>query len=93
MPTLHLIRAATVRRPLLNERQVAEFFNCSVKVVQKWRQNGKGPPWERIGPSMVRYDPDRLDEWRSEGAGAPDARQEHLRLIVAARQNIGSENS
>ena len=86
MPTLHLVRATTVRRPLLTERQVAEFFACSVKVIQKWRQNGGGPPWERIGPSMVRYDPDKLDLWRAEGENAPDARRQTGHILAAQRQ-------
>ena len=65
----------TARRPLLNERKVADFLNCSVKVLQKWRAEDRGPLWFRIGPSMVRYDPDDVDRYVREGERQPDQRR------------------
>jgi hypothetical protein len=38
----------------LNELQVAERFNVSVKTIRKWRLNGGGPRYRKFG-SAVRY--------------------------------------
>lgn len=44
---------------LLTEKQVAEAYGFSVKTLQKWRSNGDGPGYIKIGYS-VRYDPEEL---------------------------------
>ena len=62
------------RRPLLTEREVAVLLNVSVKVLQKWRAQGIGPPWTRVGPTAIRYWPEKLDQWLSARASAPDER-------------------
>lgn len=83
MPTPLETRA---RRPLLNEKQVADYLGVTIKTTQKWRQQKKGPPYIRVNACMVRYDPDALDTWLANGADEPDRRHKHLRLIVAVRQ-------
>ena len=39
---------------LLNEQQAAEYLNCSVALLRKWRVFGGGPPYSKIG-RLVRY--------------------------------------
>jgi hypothetical protein len=38
----------------LNEQQLAERFNVSVKTIRKWRLSGGGPRYRKFG-SAVRY--------------------------------------
>lgn len=72
MPTAH---TTTPRRPLLTEKQVAEFLSVTIKVTQKWRAHRVGPKWFRVGPSMVRYCPDDLDSYLDGRQSLPDERR------------------
>ena len=48
-------------RPLLlSEREAADLLNLSVRTLQAWRLNGRGPSFTRLG-SAVRYSSDDLD--------------------------------
>ena len=38
----------------LNERQAAEFLNCSVAALRRWRLLGQGPAFCRLG-RLIRY--------------------------------------
>jgi len=60
---------------LLTEREVADFLRVTVKATQKWRAEGRGPRWFRIGPAMVRYCPDDLDRYVREREGIQDERR------------------
>lgn len=40
--------------PLLTERGLAARWHMSVRSLQRWRSNGTGPAWMRIG-GCVRY--------------------------------------
>ncbi len=44
---------------LLNEKDAAAFFGASVKTLQAWRFNRKGPHYYKIG-GFVRYKMDDL---------------------------------
>ena len=46
----------------LTERQLAEAWNMSVRTLQRWRVEGKGPPFVRIGRA-VRYPKDKAEDF------------------------------
>ena len=51
---------------LLTAEQAAERLTVSMAALAKWRLNGKGPKWIRIGHGTrgpVRYSSEALDEW------------------------------
>ena len=39
---------------LINEKQAAEMFGCTASTFRKWRLQGKGPAFCRVG-RLVRY--------------------------------------
>ncbi|MBI1955064.1 MAG: helix-turn-helix domain-containing protein [Acidobacteria bacterium] len=45
-----------------NEYFVAEFFGVSVGMVRRWRHQGRGPRFLRIG-GLVRYRLEDLEAW------------------------------
>ena len=47
---------------LLNEKQVAEVLNLSVKTIQRYRLYGGGPEFIKINKS-VRYSPEAIEEF------------------------------
>ena len=47
---------------LLNEKEAAAFFGASVKTLQAWRFQRKGPTYYKIG-GFVRYAPDDLRDY------------------------------
>ncbi len=48
------------RTALWDERQVAAHYNVSVRTVQRWRADGDGPAYIRLGVNCVRYSPDAI---------------------------------
>jgi predicted DNA-binding transcriptional regulator AlpA len=54
---------------MLNERQVAEFLNVSVKSLQGWRLFRKGPKFVKIGRA-VRYRRRDLEKWVDSCSGS-----------------------
>jgi predicted DNA-binding transcriptional regulator AlpA len=54
---------------MLNERQVAEFLNVSVKSLQGWRLFRKGPKFVKIGRA-VRYKRRDLETWVDSCSGS-----------------------
>lgn len=46
----------------MNEKQVAESLNVSVKLLQKQRMTGEGLPYLKIG-KCVRYDPQDVEQF------------------------------
>lgn len=47
---------------LLNEHQVADSCAISVLTLRKWRGEGRGPRYVKIG-TLVRYRPEDVDTW------------------------------
>jgi predicted DNA-binding transcriptional regulator AlpA len=47
---------------LLNEHQVADSCSISVLTLRKWRSEGRGPRYVKIG-ALVRYRPEDVDAW------------------------------
>jgi hypothetical protein len=59
----------------LNERAVAERYGISVKTLQGWRCNGRGPPYQRAGRRVL-YAADAVTRWlEGNGAKAPTSRR------------------
>ena len=53
--------------PNLNERQVADFFGLSVKTIQAWRFQGKGPVYHKLNDRTIRYAIDDLKAYAESG--------------------------
>lgn len=51
-----------VRDQILNENQAAEYLNLSVKTLQAWRFQCKGPRYSKLG-RLVRYRKTDLDAY------------------------------
>ncbi len=47
---------------LLDEYQLAERLNVSVALLRKWRRQGKGPPYLKLG-TLVRYRLEDAELW------------------------------
>jgi predicted DNA-binding transcriptional regulator AlpA len=56
----------TVNPALLREAEAARRLGTSVRTLQKWRCNGKGPRFVRLSRA-VRYDPADLDAFIAVG--------------------------
>lgn len=53
-------------RHLLGERRVAKMLGCSLRTLQRWRTEGKGPPSTKIGRKVF-YELNDLQEWIDRG--------------------------
>jgi predicted DNA-binding transcriptional regulator AlpA len=56
-------------RPLLAEAEVSKQLNISLPTLRRWRMLKQGPPYRKLGASLVRYAPEDIDLWL-EGAKA-----------------------
>ena len=50
-----------VRAALLSTKQVSVMLGVSEGTLRWWRTTGIGPHWIRVGPRLVRYDPEELE--------------------------------
>ena len=41
--------------PLLSPEEAAAQLRCSAYTLARWRLEGRGPKWRRIGPKRVAY--------------------------------------
>jgi predicted DNA-binding transcriptional regulator AlpA len=48
---------------LLNEVDAAAFLGISPRALQKWRVNGRGPPFLRLSTRCIRYSEAELLRW------------------------------
>lgn len=48
---------------LRKERSAAEYLDVTTRALQKWRAEGGGPPYVRLGERAIRYDEADLREW------------------------------
>ena len=53
---------ATVAKQL-SEREIQEEYNISVRTLQGWRTRKKGPPYRKVGGTLVRYDRTQFESW------------------------------
>ena len=65
----------TTPQRLLNERQVADSCAISVLTLRKWRTEGRGPRYVKIG-TLVRYRPEDVDAWIESHEAQSSARVE-----------------
>jgi predicted DNA-binding transcriptional regulator AlpA len=49
--------------PLLSDLEVANTLRVSVALVRRWRLKHVGPPYRKIGGTLVRYDLAELRAW------------------------------
>lgn len=47
---------------LMTTTEVATVLGVSVAALRRWRREGTGPQWLRIG-RLVRYSPAAVEEW------------------------------
>ncbi len=52
-------------KDILSEREAAEYLGLSVRTLQKWRWQGGGPLFAKLG-SAVRYRIEDLDDFFTE---------------------------
>jgi predicted DNA-binding transcriptional regulator AlpA len=65
LPPLRAKFEITPDTRLLTEKETAEILGIKVCTLQKWRQQGRGPRYYRLGKA-VRYGLDDLGEYLSE---------------------------
>ena len=58
---------------LLETATVAEYLNVQEVTLEKWRQNGRGPAFIKIGRRLVRYRQSDLDLWLRQQTVTSDA--------------------
>lgn len=65
---------STPAKSLLTEHHVAQRLNVSVGRVRRWRLQGEGPQYIKIGAS-VRYEPEHFEAWLASlpGGGTAEA--------------------
>lgn len=44
-----------VAEEFLNDGELADVLGVSTRTILRWRRDGSGPPYCRIGPRCVRY--------------------------------------
>lgn len=47
---------------LLNEGEVAQLLQCTKSALRRWRREGRGPRFVRLG-RLIRYSPTDLEEF------------------------------
>lgn len=57
--------------PLLTTEDVARRLGVSVKLINSWRHEGKGPEYIRFGHRTVRYRPEAVDAFIKRHARRP----------------------
>ena len=51
---------------LLSTQQVADWFGVSIQWLEIGRCKGNGPPFERLGPGLIKYRRGKLLKWLDE---------------------------
>jgi excisionase family DNA binding protein len=59
---LVLTRREVPMLALMTEIELSERLNVSLASLRRWRLEGRGPRFVKVG-SLVRYRPEDLDEW------------------------------
>ena len=73
---------------LLTEEEMAAWFRCSKQWLRAARSGGYGPPFERLGPMLIRYVPSKVKVWlrgRSHRSTS-EYDNSHSQKAVAGRQ-------
>lgn len=53
------------KSPLLAVNQAAAYLKLSIPTLARYRMQGGGPIYQKIGPQRVFYDQQDLDAWRT----------------------------
>jgi len=48
---------------LLNTKKAAAYLGMRPSTLESWRSHGKGPPYIKMGPRMIRYRVYDLNNW------------------------------
>jgi DNA-binding transcriptional MerR regulator len=64
------------------EQEAAEILKISVRTLQRWRQEGNGPKYTRIGVRRLGYQDEHLEEFAQ--AGTFPSRAAELAQRIAA---------
>ena len=59
---------------ILTEKQLAQSKQISVSLVRKWRRNGEGPPFLRVGAKLIRYRRADVEAWLTGQRRDPSAK-------------------
>ena len=51
---------------LLTEKEAGRLLGFSIRTLQKWRVEGRGPIFVRVSPRSIRYRRDDLESWITE---------------------------
>jgi hypothetical protein len=54
-------------RPLVDECEAARWLGVQPGTLQRWRWEGRGPVFVRVGRRAVRYEPRALEHFIAEG--------------------------
>ena len=70
---------------LLNDHALAELCGFGVETVRRWRLQGRGPRFVKIG-SMVRYRTSDIETWLESlpGGGEEPVKNEEAQAVMAA---------
>lgn len=52
----------TENAPMMSEKEVSEWLGVTKGAVAKWRTDGTGPAYSRMG-KLIRYAPADVDAW------------------------------
>lgn len=69
----------TLNEVLLIEQEVAPILRVSIRTLQKWRVNGKGPPFIRVSARAIRYRRNDLDGWIERRLRKSTSETDHVR--------------
>jgi predicted site-specific integrase-resolvase len=77
---------------LLTPTQVADRLHVSTRTLERWRCDGYGPPYRKLGRKVV-YEQSELNEWcagkRYECTSAYEDGSHSVGLIVCADRGLG----
>jgi hypothetical protein len=68
---LTTIKTTTKADRLLTTQQVADLLGVSSQWLEVGRVKNYGPPYERLGPRLIRYPPDGLVKWLKQRRAVP----------------------
>jgi hypothetical protein len=53
------------KSPLMTVNEAADYLRLSIPTLNRYRVNGCGPMYQKIGPRRVFYDRQDLEAWRA----------------------------
>lgn len=73
---------------LLTEKEASRILGFSIRTLQKWRIQGRGPIFVRVSPRAIRYRLDDLESWIIESlrTSTSDATEEARQRTLDCRQ-------